>query len=109
VGAVGPHGYPGAILEPWITPEIALDVHRRGAVAHMCGHYFNARGEHVKDRMCERIISMPPERLEGIDLALLVAWGVAKVPALHASLRTGFVSALATDEETARLLLGYRP
>ena len=30
VGAVGPHGYPGAILEPWITPEIALDVHRRG-------------------------------------------------------------------------------
>ena len=80
VGAVGPHGYPGAILEPWITPEIALDVHRRGAVAHMCGHYFNARGEHVKDRMCERIISMPPERLEGIDLALLVAWGSPRCP-----------------------------
>ncbi|WP_207302463.1 sugar-binding domain-containing protein [[Pseudopropionibacterium] massiliense] len=31
------------------------------------------------------------------------------MPALHASLRTGLVSALATDEETARLLLGYRP
>ena len=109
VGAVGPHGHPGAILELWITPEIALDVRRRGAVAHLCGHYFDSRGEHVKDPMCERIISMPPERLAGIDLALLVAWGLTKVPALHASLRTGLVSALATDEETARLLLGYRP
>lgn len=100
-----PGGDPGTVDHSRDRPGRAP----QGAVAHMCGHYFNARGEHVKDRMCERIISMSPERLAGIDLALLVAWGVAKVPALHASLRTGFVSALATDEETARLLLGYRP
>lgn len=109
VGSVGPHGHPGAILEPYMSPEASAEVVRRGAVAHICGHYFNARGEHVKDAMCERVISMPPERLAGVGLAMVVAWGVAKVPALHAVLRAGLVSALATDEETARLVLSYAP
>lgn len=109
VGAVSPRGHPGAILSPWVTPQMAADVHRRGAVAHVCGHYFDAAGGHVKDQMCDRLIAMPPERLAGIDLAIGIGWGVHKVPALHAALRTGLLSALATDEETARLILTYEP
>lgn len=109
VGAVGPRGHPGAILEPWMTPRLAAEVHRRGAVAHIAGHYFNASGEHVRDPMCDRLIAMEPERLADVGLALVVAWGVEKVAALHAVLRTGLVSGLATDEATARLLLSYQP
>lgn len=109
VGAVSPRGHPGAILSPWVTPEIAADVHRRGAVAHLSGHYFNAAGEHVRDQMCDRLIAMAPERLADIDLAIGIGWGVHKVPALHAALKTGLLSALATDEETARLILTYEP
>ncbi len=109
VGVVSPRGHPGAILSPWVTPQMAADVHRRGAVAHVCGHYFDASGAHVKDQMCDRLIAMPPERLAGIDLAIGIGWGVHKVPALHAALRTGLLSALATDEETARLILTYEP
>ncbi|MDO5093951.1 MAG: sugar-binding domain-containing protein [Propionibacteriaceae bacterium] len=109
VGAVSPRGHPGAILSPWVTPEIAADVHRRGAVAHLSGHYFNAAGEHVKDQMCDRPIAMAPERLADIDLAIGIGWGVHKVPALHAALQTGLLSALATDEETTRLILIYEP
>jgi DNA-binding transcriptional regulator LsrR (DeoR family) len=42
-------------------------------------------------------------------MSMVVAWGVDKVPAIHAVLRSGLASALATDEETAQLLLSYDP
>ncbi|MDO5066169.1 MAG: sugar-binding domain-containing protein [Propionibacteriaceae bacterium] len=109
VGAVGPEGHPGAILAPWVTPSLAAEVHRRGAVAHVSGHYFDASGRHIKDPMCDRLIAMDPERLGEIELSLAVAWGAEKVAALHAVLRAGLISGLATDEVTARLLLSHRP
>lgn len=107
VGSVGPSGMSGQILQPFVTPEIAAQVRRGKAVAHICGHHFDARGRHVRTALCERLISMPPERLADIAMAMVVAWGPEKVPALHAVMQTGLVGALTTDEQTARLLLQY--
>lgn len=109
VGAVGSHGTSGVILQPFMTPEIDAQVKRGKAVAHICGHHFTAQGKHVPTTLCDRMISMSPERLADIKMAMVVAWGPEKVPALHAVLQTGFISALTTDEQTAWLLLQYEP
>jgi DNA-binding transcriptional regulator LsrR (DeoR family) len=107
VGSVGPRGTSGVILQPFMTPEIDAQVRRGKAVAHICGHHFDARGRHVRTALCDRLISMPPERLADVKMAMVVAWGPEKVPALHAVMQTGFISALTTDEQTAGLLLQY--
>ena len=109
VGAVGPHSPSGTILRPFITPEIDDELRRGHAVAHLCGHHFDANGRHVRTSLCDRLITMAPERLAGIKTSMVVAWGTEKVRAIHAVMRTGFVSCLVTDEQTANLLLTYEP
>jgi len=107
VGAVNRRGHSGAILSPFMTPELEAEIRRSPAVAHICGHHFDARGRHVQTSLCERTIAMEPQRLSGVGLVMVVAWGVEKVPAIHAVLKAGLIRALATDQETARLLLDY--
>ncbi|NMM16726.1 MAG: sugar-binding protein [Cellulomonas sp.] len=109
VGSVGPRGTSGMILQPFMTPEIDAQVKRGKAVAHICGHHFDAEGRHVRTSLCDRMISMPPERLADVKMSMVVAWGPEKVPALRAVMQTGFVNALTTDEQTAQLLLTYEP
>ncbi len=109
VGAVSRTGMSGGLLEPFLTREVAAEIRRVKAVAHICGHHFDARGRHVRTSLCDRTVAMDPERLAQMEVAMVVAWGAGKVRALHAALRTGYVNALATDEETARLLLAYDP
>lgn len=109
IGAVGPHGNPGSILQPFVADANASELLRRGAVAHVCGHYFDAKGRHVRDSMCERVISMDPERLRDVRTSMVAAWGSEKVRALHAVLSAGLINAVATDETTAHLVLAYRP
>jgi deoxyribonucleoside regulator len=109
VGAVGPDGTSGAILRHYLTDSIRAEVRKGRAVAHICGHHFDAAGRHVRTSLCDRMICMAPERLADIKLSLAVAWGHEKVPALHAVLKADLVSGLATDEATARELLAYEP
>ncbi len=109
VGAVDADGSSGRILRAYATPAVDAEVRRGGAVAHLAGHHFDARGRHVPTSLCERLIALDPARLADVAVSLAVAWGREKVAALHAILRTGYVNALATDEPTARALLDFRP
>lgn len=109
VGAVGPNGHPGAILDPFTSPAAATELRRIGAVGHVCGHFFDVDGNHLEHPFCGRVISMAPERLERIPFSMVVASGPAKVAALHSAMRTGLLTAAVTDEATAQLLLRYRP
>lgn len=109
VGAVDANGSSGRILRAFTTPAIEAEVRRGGAVAHVAGHHFDARGRHVPTSLCDRLLALEPSRLTRVGLSLAVAWGREKVAALHAILQTGYVNALATDEPTARALLDFRP
>jgi|SRR5665647_521557 len=109
VGAVSPRGRSSGILEPYLTPTIESEIRRGKAVAHICGHHIDAKGRHVPTSLCERTITMDPERLAGVGLAMVIAWGAQKVPAIDAVLRSGWVNGLVTDEATAWLLLSYEP
>lgn len=106
VGSVGAASL-SELLKPFLTPEVMRELRQKKAVAHISGHHFDARGHHVQTSLCERTISMEPERLAEVRLPMMVAWGAEKVAAIHAAMRTGLGLALTTDEATARMLLSY--
>ena len=55
--------------------------------------------------ICERTLCLGLERLADIPLVIGVAAGADKTTAILAALRSGYLSALATDEPTARAVL----
>ena len=78
---------------------------QRNVVAHVCGHHLDAAGRHVRTSLCDRTLCLDPDRLNEIPLVIGVAAGSDKVMAILAALRGGYLSALVTDEPTARALL----
>ena len=62
-------------------------------------------GNHVRTSLCERTISIDFERFRDIPLVIGVAWETWRARALHACLVGGLMSALATNQGMAELLL----
>lgn len=106
IGAVGESTSP--LLRRWMTPAVVEECRRKGVVAHVCGHHLDAEGRHVHTDLCDRTVCMDPERLSGIPLVIGVAAGSDKVEAIRAALAGRYISALVTDEPTARALLQAR-
>lgn len=103
VGTVGSSASP--LLRRWMTPNVVRECRERGVVAHVCGHHLDATGRHVHTSLCDRTLCLDPDRLQDIPLVVGVAAGPDKVRAILAALRGGYLSALVTDEGTARALL----
>ena len=96
IGTVGSSVSP--LLRRWMTPGVVRECRQRNVVAHVCGH-------HVRTSLCDRTLCLDPDRLNEIPLVIGVAAGSDKVVAILAALRGGYLSALVTDESTARSLL----
>ena len=103
VGTVGTSVSP--LLRRWMTPEVVRECRKRNVVAHVCGHHLDASGRHVHTALCDRTLCLDPERLREIPLVVGVAAGPDKIVAIRAALRGGYLSALVTDEATARAVL----
>jgi DNA-binding transcriptional regulator LsrR (DeoR family) len=104
IGATDPRGS-GAIFSGWLTPEMSGDLHRAGAVGHICGHHFDHRGRHISHDLCQRILSVPLERLAEIRTVIAAACGEEKADAIAAALRGRHVNVLVTDAPTAQSVL----
>ena len=103
VGTVGTSVSP--LLRRWMTPEVVRECRKRNVVAHVCGHHLDASGRNVHTALCDRTLCLDPERLREIPLVVGVAAGPDKIVAIRAALRGGYLSALVTDEATARAVL----
>ena len=103
VGTVGTSVSP--LLRRWMTPEVVRECRKRNVVAHVCGHHLDASGRHVHTALCDRTLCLDPERLREIPLVVGVAAGPDKIVAIRAALRGGYLSAMVTDEATARAVL----
>lgn len=103
VGTVGTSVSP--LLRRWMTPEVVRECRKRNVVAHVCGHHLDASGRHVHTALCDRTLCLDSERLREIPLVVGVAAGPDKIVAIRAALRGGYLSALVTDEATARAVL----
>ena len=93
------------LLRRWMTPAVMRECRRKNVVAHVCGHHLDTEGNHVRTALCDRTLCLDPSRLSEIPLVIGVAAGRDKVGALRATLRGSYLSALVTDEGTARSLL----
>lgn len=77
----------------------------RHAVGSICARFFDDRGEILRSALDDRTISISLTRLKEVPIRLGIAFGKEKRAAISASIRGGYVSHLATDSATAKLLL----
>jgi DNA-binding transcriptional regulator LsrR (DeoR family) len=74
-------------------------------IGEICGRFFNKKGKELTDQFAERTISITLKQLRKIPIVCAIASGAEKVEALSIAVKAGYVNALITDEETARILL----
>jgi DNA-binding transcriptional regulator LsrR (DeoR family) len=79
-----------------------------GIVGEVLGQFFDREGRAVHCDMAQRSISLRLEELRGRSV-IGVAAGADKADAIRATLRSGLLSGLITDETTARTILEQRP
>ena len=104
VGAIR-QGHSGRIFHSFEDAAVARELQEKGVVGHICGHHIDMHGNHVRTSLCERTISIDFERFRDIPLVIGVAWETWRARALHACLVGGLMSALATNQGMAELLL----
>lgn len=80
------------------------DMRERGMVGETTGKHFDIYGGADFD-LNDRVIALPLEHLKLIPDVVAVACGLLKTRAILGALRGGYVSALATDSQTAQAVL----
>jgi DNA-binding transcriptional regulator LsrR (DeoR family) len=89
----------------------AVDEHDRqalrqlGVCADISGVFLSADGEPVKTELAERMIGIDAEQMRRIPEVIVIAFGMAKLPAMRAALRSGLVGGLVTHAALAKALL----
>ena len=73
-------------------------------VGEVLGQFFDAEGRQIDCDMAQRSISLRLDELRGRNV-IAVAGGADKASAIRATLRSGLLSGLVTDETTARRVL----
>lgn len=95
----------GYIFDGYVEEETSAVLQRDGAVGHICGHHFNAQGEHIVTPMCARTIGINLKQIRHLPRVVGVAWGEHKLDAIRGALQGKLVSVLITDRATAEALL----
>jgi DNA-binding transcriptional regulator LsrR (DeoR family) len=81
------------------------NLHELGVCADISGVFLSAAGEPVKTNLNKRMIGIDAEQMRAIPEVIVIAFGMAKVPALRAALRSGLVHGVVTHSALARALL----
>lgn len=78
----------------------------KGAVGVIAGRFVDTKGKWIRGPMDDRMIGMTPDDILAVPMRIAVAGGPDKTDAILGALRGGFITALITDEPTARNILG---
>lgn len=89
-----------------VSAEDEATLRSSGAVGEVLGHYFDASGRLLTTPLHARVLAAPLPLLRGVTA---IAGGPAKDAAILATLRSGVLHGLITDEPTASALLAERP
>jgi deoxyribonucleoside regulator len=77
----------------------------QGATGVLCGRFIDAAGKPVPGDLDERMIGVTLDKLQGLDMGLLVSDGEDKVVPMLAAIAGGYVTHVVTSIETARTML----
>lgn len=73
----------------------------QGTVGDILGHCYDQEGNFLQTAIEERLVSIPVDMLRNIKKRVAISGGVEKAPAVLGALRSGIVTHLIIDEETA--------
>ncbi|MEA3336699.1 MAG: sugar-binding transcriptional regulator [Chloroflexota bacterium] len=76
-----------------------------GAAGDICGRFFDGNGQLCAPELDGRTLAIDLDTLRTRELAIAIAGGLHKVPAILGALRGGYANVLITDEQVARALL----
>lgn len=77
-----------------------------GAVGDLLGYYLNEDGEHIDHPLNRQVLALDLSRYRGIAHRVVASGGLHKRAILRAVLRARLATAVVTDAETGRWLLG---
>lgn len=77
----------------------------QGAVGVIAGRFFDAKGKWIRGSMDDRMIGMTLEDVLDVPTRVAVAGGPEKTDAILGALRGNYITALITDDPTARNIL----
>ena len=78
---------------------------RLGVRADISGVFLSADGEPVETELTERMIGIDAEQMRAIPEVIVIAFGMAKVPAMRAAIRSGLIGGVVTHTALAQALL----
>jgi DNA-binding transcriptional regulator LsrR (DeoR family) len=78
---------------------------RRGVVADISGVFVSTDGEPVQSRVTDRVIAITAGQMRAIDEVIAIPYGMPKLPAVQAAVRSGLVNGLVTHAPLARALV----
>lgn len=105
VVAIGSWSRSLSLVRDALSPAEGIALEHEGVRAEVCARTVDGEGVPVAPGLASRVIAITLEQLREVPEVIAVAGGPGKSSAIHAVLRTGVISSLVTDAETARALL----
>lgn len=107
IGSISSPGSSYFDLHPLSPPERAM-LPGMGVMAEFLGHLVHDGGQLSRFVLNQRIVALRPDEVRRCGRVIAVAAGEDKVRPIGAVLRSGYVTTLVTDEETAGAVLDLR-
>ena len=96
----------GTLLSPNLVAIEELEkLKQSGAIGDVLGHCFDRNGIFINSDLERRLVSIPIDTLKKIPTRVSVAGGEEKARAIRGALRSGIITTLITDENTAAMLI----
>jgi DNA-binding transcriptional regulator LsrR (DeoR family) len=109
VAGVGFWAHGESTLYDAADPRDRMEMDRLGVCADISGVFLSGDGEPIEAGLTERMIGINAEQMRAIPEVIVIAFGMAKVPALRAAFRSGLVGGVVTHTTLARALLDEVP
>lgn len=102
-------GPPVTQLREYFTPEEARALDSAGALGETIGTFVNSSGNIVGRQFDSRRIAVDSEDLLRVPHVIAAAGSVVKAPAIMATVRSGLITQLITDDQAAMEMLRMPP
>lgn len=86
------------------SEDVIVELEKLNAVGDIMSRYYDGSGRMVQSSLCQRVVGIPIEQLQGIKRRIGVAGGSNKYKAILGALRGRYINVLITDHLTAQKL-----
>ena len=86
------------------SEDVIVELEKLNAVGDIMSRYYDGSGRMVQSSLCQRVVGIPIEQLQGIKRRIGVAGGSNKYKAILGALRGRYINVLITDYLTAQKL-----